>query len=408
MLRSIFFVCLIVAMSYPAGCAHAVMVGKNLLANNSFENRPGFKDQDPRDWGSWNNAFNGLSTTERRRGQQSVYFLCPKQGESTGVFYTYKKVKPGNKYIFHCYVMNSREEPMSGQAFGQLSIEWRKTTKDKDNKDVQVEISRDFGQKFGQNLPCLKWTLMSISAIAPQDADNCNFVIQFYNDTNGAGKFFADDVAAEEIDKSIALKDYSLGKTGPKNTPSVSISPSAVSGLRAGSTGAQLLVADYDSGDKPNNVGGDMGCWNKDPNDKSQGCSMSFTGEGSGRGGKGRVLALDYDVNSPNEAFDGYWMTLQNKDVSPYKKLSLWVRGDTEKGFSKSIKIELKNSAKEQATYTLSGITGEWKRFVIPLSEFGELKSYSSMTEFVVRFDDKVNADKKEGRIYVDDIAFTE
>lgn len=408
MLRSILIICLAVMLLLPSGGAFAVMVGKNLLANSSFENRPGFKDQDPRDWGSWNNAFNGLSTTERRRGQQSVYFLCPKQGESTGVFYTYRKVKPGNKYIFQCYVMNSREEPISGQAFGQLSIEWRKTTKDKDNKDVQVEISRDFGQKFGQNLPCLRWTLASISAIAPQDADNCNFVIQFFNDTNGSGKFFADDVSAEEIDKNIALKDYSLGKTGPKNTPSAFAPSLTASGSGIGPSGVHLLIADYDSGSKPNNVGGDMGCWNKDPNDKSQGCNMSFTGEGSGRGGKGRALALDYDVDSPNEAFDGYWMTLQNKDVSAYKKLSLLVRGDTEKGFSKSIKIELKNSAKEQATYTLSGITGEWKRFTIPLSAFVEIKDRSSMTEFVIRFDDKVNADKKEGRIYVDDIAFTE
>jgi hypothetical protein len=346
------------------------------------------------------------------KGQQSVYLLSPKQGDSTGVFYTYKKAKPGNKYVFRCFVMNSREDPIIGEAYGQLSIEWRKTTKDKDNKDVQVEISRDFGQKFGPRLPCMKWSLVSVSAIAPQDTDNCNFVIQFFNNTNGGGKFFADDVSAEEIDKSIALKEYVLGKTGPKNTSSVSLVPdtaqASASSSSSGAGAAQLVVADYDSGAKPNNVGGDMGCWNKDPNDKSQGCNMGFNGPGNGRGGKGQALQLDYDVDSPNEALDGYWMTLQKQDVSKYKKLSLWIKGDSSIGFSKGVKIELKNSKSEQGNYTLSGITGEWKRFVIPLSDFKDIKDFSSMTEFVIRFDDKVNSDRKQGRIYVDDVAFTD
>ncbi|MFA5334320.1 MAG: carbohydrate binding domain-containing protein [Candidatus Omnitrophota bacterium] len=413
MFRPILVICLAAAIFSPFESACAVMIGRNLLVNESFENRPGFKDQDPRDWGTWNNSFNGLSTTERRKGQQSVYFLCPKQGDSTGVFYTYKKAKPGNKYIFRCYVMNSREDPVKGDAFGQLSIEWRKTTKDKDNKDVQVEISRDFGQKFGPGLPRLKWTLVTVSGIAPQDTDNCNFVIQFFNNASGGGKFFADDVSAEEIDKDTALKDYALGKTGPKNTPSaasaVTRAGPAASASNGGSAGAiQLLVADYDSGSKPNNLGGDMGCWNKDPNDKTQGCNMGFNGQGNGRGGSGQALQLDYDVDSPNEALDGYWMTMGKQDLSSYKNLSLWIKGDSSIGFSKSIKIELKNSGKEQSTYVLSGITGEWKRFAVPLADFKDIKDLTSMTEFVIRFDDKVNADKKQGRIYVDDIGFTD
>jgi hypothetical protein len=180
--------------------------------------------------------------------------------------------------------MNSREDPVKGDAFGQLSIEWRKTTKDKDNKDVQVEISRDFGQKFGPGLPRLKWTLMTVSGIAPQDTDNCNFVIQFFNNASGGGKFFADDVSAEEIDKDTALKDYALGKTGPKNTPSATAAVTkAGPAVSAGEGAIQLLVADYDSGSKPNNLGGDMGCWNKDPNDKWDSTARATAGEAAAR-----------------------------------------------------------------------------------------------------------------------------
>ncbi|RKY37641.1 MAG: hypothetical protein DRP73_01430, partial [Candidatus Omnitrophota bacterium] len=37
-----------------------------------------------------------------------------------------------------------------------------------------------------------------------------------------------------------------------------------------------LVVADFDSGVKPNNVGGDFGAWDKDPMDFSQTCIESF------------------------------------------------------------------------------------------------------------------------------------
>lgn len=190
--------------------ADTPMVGKNLLPNESFENRPGFKDEDPRGWGSWNSDHNGLSTTVHRKGQQSVYFACPKQNDSMGIFYTYKNVKPGDKYIFSVHVLNCAEDPISGNAFGQLSIEWRKTT---DNG--REEISRDYGSKLGPELSSMKWTSVTMSAVAPADADNCNFVIQFFNKENGGGKFFADDASAGEISKSIGVKGYLLRKSRP-------------------------------------------------------------------------------------------------------------------------------------------------------------------------------------------------
>ncbi|MFA5093776.1 MAG: carbohydrate binding domain-containing protein [Candidatus Omnitrophota bacterium] len=401
MLRVLIIAC-IAAIFLPAD-GNAVMIGRNILPNASFENRPGFRDEDPREWGSWNSSFNGLCPTERRKGQQSIYLLCPKQGDSTGVFYTYRKVIPGNKYIFRCYALNSREDPVSGDSYGQISIEWRKMTKDKDGKDVPVEISRDYGKKFGANLPYLRWTLISLSAIAPQDADNCNFVVQYVNSANGSGKFFVDDASVEEIEKKAALKDYMLGRSYPRNVvTTVAVPPSSPASGSA--HGPQLLVADYNSGSKPNNLGGDMGIWNRDPNDKTQGCNMNFST--GGHDGKGYMLELDYDVDSPNEALDGYWMAFPDQDLSRYKSLILWIKGDGSLGFSKNMKLEIKNSKGEQGQYTLSGITGEWKRFAIPLKSFSGLNDFSSVKEFVIRFDDKVNADRKQGRVYIDDIGF--
>ena len=38
----------------------------------------------------------------------------------------------------------------------------------------------------------------------------------------------------------------------------------------------ELVILDFDTGDKPNNIGGDFGAWDKDPNDETQWCEISF------------------------------------------------------------------------------------------------------------------------------------
>ena len=214
MLR-IILMTLVIAVAVPLYAVEEPLVGRNLLKNESFENRPGFKDSVPVDWGSYNSDYNGISTTVRRRGQQSVYMKCPKQNDATSIFYTYKKVKPGNRYNFSAYALNYASDPVSGNAFGQLHIEWRKTTKDKDNKETVSDISRDFGPTFGPGMSAMRWTFVTMSAIAPVDADNCNFVVEFINKENGSGGFYVDDVSAEEINRSPGVKGYVLAETRP-------------------------------------------------------------------------------------------------------------------------------------------------------------------------------------------------
>ena len=50
----------------------------------------------------------------------------------------------------------------------------------------------------------------------------------------------------------------------------------AVPTAPAAKSGNEIMLADFDTGDKPNNVGGDFGAWDKDPNDDTQGCQLSF------------------------------------------------------------------------------------------------------------------------------------
>jgi len=168
------------------------------------------------------------------------------------------------------------------------------------------------------------------------------------------------------------------------------------------SGGDILLVADFDAGRGPNNIGGSFGSWDKDPNDETQGFRHEFSTPGYD--GTGQCLRLTYDVESPNPAYGGFWMKLENSDARPYSKLSFWIKGDANVGYTNRLKVELKNNTGMSPFY-LTNITDEWDVVEIPLSSFSRITDWSRLTEFVVVFEDS-QATKKTGAIYIDDISF--
>lgn len=174
-------------------------------------------------------------------------------------------------------------------------------------------------------------------------------------------------------------------------------------GLAQTASAEMLLLDNFNKGEKPNALGGDYGAWNKDENDPTQWCVNSFD-KTNAYGGAGYALKLDYDVDSPNPAYNGFWSKLQGADVRAYKKLNLYVKGDAARGFTSQIKLELKNE-KETGRYLLTGITDQWQKFSIPLTEFKNLTDLSKLTEFVIVFDD-ITSNKKVGTIYIDEITF--
>lgn len=166
----------------------------------------------------------------------------------------------------------------------------------------------------------------------------------------------------------------------------------------------ELMIADFDSGDKPNNLGGDFGAWDKDPNDDTQTCTISFDfGDDALGNPDGYSLELDYDVDSPNPAYNGFWTKLEGEDFTPYDTLNIYIKGDEAKGFTKRIKIELKDF-QSSSPFILNGITSEWQKFQIPFEKFTRIKDWSSMNEFVIVFDD-VHSSPKVGTIYIDQIS---
>jgi len=167
----------------------------------------------------------------------------------------------------------------------------------------------------------------------------------------------------------------------------------------------EIVIANFDSGEKPNNLGGNFGAWNKDPSDPTQWCKESFDNV-TRHGDTGFAMKIDYSVDSPNPAYNGFWMTLPDFDAAKYDALDLWVKGDSKAGYTTVFKIELKSANKQVGRYYVSNVSDQWQEISIPLSEFKGLSDRSSLTEFVIVFEDRMASNKK-GVIYVDDIKFT-
>jgi hypothetical protein len=178
----------------------------------------------------------------------------------------------------------------------------------------------------------------------------------------------------------------------------------AAAGSFAAQKAGELLIADFNSGEKPNNIGGDFGSWNKDPTDFTQGCTESFD-SANRYGNSGFAMKLDYSVDSKNPAYCGFWMALNGVDASKYDNLAFRVKGDSKIGYTTVFKVELKNAAKQVGRYYVTNITDQWQEVVIPLAEFKGLTDTSNMSEFVIVFEDRIASNKK-GVVYIDDIRF--
>ncbi len=166
----------------------------------------------------------------------------------------------------------------------------------------------------------------------------------------------------------------------------------------------ELVIADFDTGDKPNNVGGDFGSWDKDPNDETQSCKMSFVEDDAIGDALGYALRLDYDVDSPNPAYNGFWMKLNNLDATAYNTINFSMKGSGD--FTKRVKLEMKDSSGKSSPFIVSGITDEWQQFSIPFEKFPKIQNWDSLSEFVVVFDD-INSTPKKGTIYLDQVTLS-
>lgn len=171
-------------------------------------------------------------------------------------------------------------------------------------------------------------------------------------------------------------------------------------------------IADFNIGTMTDNLQGDCGTWETNPEDKSQGISASLD-KVIKRGDSGYSLKLDYNVNSPQDAVNGFWMQMRSFDASPYDHLEFWVKGDPEKGHTTIFKIEFKKYQKDEeghdeaikGSFIVKGVTDKWQKVSVPLNVMNGITDWKDITEFVITFE-KRRVDNPAGTLHFDDFEF--
>lgn len=172
-----------------------------------------------------------------------------------------------------------------------------------------------------------------------------------------------------------------------------------------------LVIASFEKNGR-SDLGTDIGAWNSNPLDTSQGCTIEML-KLYGVLGKpteeSRVMKISYDVASNGPAFNGIYIKLPDTDLTPYDEMSMVVKGDANKGFTTKFKLEMKNYKGERVVFVINGITAEWQKITVPmqsLKDLGSMTDWTKMKEIVLTFDD-MTCDYREGVLYIDDIMFS-
>lgn len=134
----------------------------------------------------------------------------------------------------------------------------------------------------------------------------------------------------------------------------------------------------------------------------------------------GRSLRLAYNLNTTSN-WNGYFLRLNSgtltKNISAYRQLSFWVKGEV--GGVEHLKIELENEGavgRKKAylyvtDYLDGGITNGWKKVSIPLDAFANLDSKDNAKNLNFVFE-RSYADNgglaRTGVVFIDDVRFSD
>jgi carbohydrate binding protein with CBM11 domain len=176
----------------------------------------------------------------------------------------------------------------------------------------------------------------------------------------------------------------------------------AVSGIRAD----EKLVADFNA-PAPNNLGGNYGAFGPE-NEDGNACKAAV--DDNQKRGEGSSLRLDYNV-SKKGVYNGFWMKLgpqdngNNLDVSQYKTLCLWVKGDEKSGIPGRFKIEVKGDSGPVAKKYIGELKDKWTKVEIPLLEFQKQGvDLTKLNELCIVFEQPQAGPVTVGAINIDDI----
>ncbi|MDP3704099.1 MAG: hypothetical protein Q8R78_06900 [Candidatus Omnitrophota bacterium] len=166
---------------------------------------------------------------------------------------------------------------------------------------------------------------------------------------------------------------------------------------------APHVIADFNRPGHRTNDDLSYGAWNSDPGDPTQSCRVRLV-DTERVGPEGFGLLIDYDVESPNPAYNGFWLKLPEVPLAAFGALSFSIKGDAQRGFTRRLRLELKDRS-HVAGFQLEGITAEWTQVQVPLRAFAGIEALRRATEFVIVFDDET-VTEKVGTVYLDNLTF--
>lgn len=128
----------------------------------------------------------GVTDSRKHGGMQSLLFKAQTPTEAYEGFAQKFAVTPDDHHTLSVWVLNDPQDPMTGEAYGQVSIEW------KDAKGV--EISRTYSPAWSKDMSTTRWEKFSVEDYVPTNAVVGIAVITFFcRDSSGVGGFFVDD-----------------------------------------------------------------------------------------------------------------------------------------------------------------------------------------------------------------------
>lgn len=131
-------------------------------------------------------------------------------------------------------------------------------------------------------------------------------------------------------------------------------------------------------------------------------------------GQSGYSLRLDYDVRVPG-SFCGYYSKIHSMDMSSYKYLTFYAKGLTGKELFK-VQLKVLNGDANSSSSSVyvsdfidGGLSTGWKKVVIPLDAFINLKSLTQVDEIVFVFENSQSGQNEsvlKSSIFIDNIVF--
>jgi hypothetical protein len=163
------------------------------LQNGGFE-QPSISggaelNANPETWFHFSSATEqkiGITDAKKKAGSQSAFFKCQTAADVFEGLAQKISVEPGRHYIFTVYILNNPEDPLTGDAFGQISLEWQNGS--------GKEVNRTHGPVWNFESSSSRWEKYLVEYDAPADATTASLVITIFSKNSaGAGSFYADD-----------------------------------------------------------------------------------------------------------------------------------------------------------------------------------------------------------------------